>query len=50
MSIDGISPTELCLPFGVFCLEQAEVRLPLVADDLAAGEAPDRDDHGEAGN
>ena len=29
----------------VLCLQQAEVGLPLVADNLAAGEAADRDDH-----
>ena len=32
-------------PLGVFGLEEAEVCLPLVADDLAAGEAADGDDH-----
>ena len=33
-------------PLRVLCLEQAEVGLPLVPDDLAAGEAADGDDHG----
>ncbi len=32
-------------PFSVFCLEQTEVSLPFVADDLAASEAPNRNDH-----
>lgn len=29
-------------PFGVLCLQQIQVRLPLVANHLAAGEAPER--------
>lgn len=33
------------LPFRIFGLKQAEVRLPLVSDHLAASEAPDGDDH-----
>lgn len=32
-------------PFSVFGLQQAQVGLPLVTDDLATGEASDRDNH-----
>lgn len=39
--------TQLHLPFGVFGLQQAQIGLPLVANDLAAGEASDRDNHVE---
>ena len=37
------------LPFSVLRLEEVEVRLPFVADHLAAGEAPNGDDHGGGG-
>ena len=33
------------LPLRVLGLQEAQVRLPFVADDLATGEAPDRNDH-----
>lgn len=33
-------------PLGVLCLQQSQVGLPLVADDLPASEAADRDNHG----
>lgn len=35
-------------PLGVLGLQQPQVGLPLVADDLAAGEAANRDDHGDS--
>lgn len=33
------------LPFGVFRLQETQIRLPLVANDLAAGETTDWNNH-----
>ena len=34
-----------CIPFLIFRLQQTQVGLPFVANNLATGEASDRDNH-----